>query len=206
MKVNRIIIGPQDAPILEFFNDNILEITEDTSVSMVGAELAIDQFVPVVKYDLIIRYVLVPKDLEFYQRFLTADGFILTGHYTYDIRAVPYGTPVRFFIDNRPAGLYYMSKVDRLERDTFKLSCVSAVGLMDKQRHIGGVYSGERVDAVLSEIIGEGYDYIVDADVAELQVYGWLPYGTKRTSLHQLLVAYSMIVLCFWYAISPSRP
>lgn len=194
MKVNRIAIGPEDAPILEFFNNDILEITEDTSVSMVGAELAIDQFVPILKYNLIIRYVLVPKNLEFFQRFLTADGYILTGNYNYDIRATPYGTPVRFYVDSRPAGLYYLSKVDRLERDTFKLSCVSAVGLMDKQRHIGGVYSGERFDAVLAEIIGEGYDYIVDADVAELQVYGWLPYGTKRTSLHQLLVAYGVTI------------
>ena len=140
MKVNRIIIGPEDAPVLEFLNKDILEITENTSVSMVGAELAIDQFVPIVKYDLIIRYVLVPKDLEFFQSFLTADGYTLTGKYTYDIRATPYGTPVRFYIDSRPAGLYYLSKVDRLERDTFKLSCVSAVGLMDKQRHIGDIH------------------------------------------------------------------
>ena len=194
MKVNRIIIGPEDAPILEFYNDNILEIAEDTSVSMVGAELAIDQFVPVVKYNLIIRYVLVPKDLEFFQSFLTADGYTLTGKYTYDIRATPYGTPVRFYIDSRPAGLYYLSKVDRLERDTFKLSCVSAVGLMDKQRHIGDVYTGKRFDAVLAEIIGEGYDYQIEPDVASLQVYGWLPYGTKRTSLHQLLVAYGVTI------------
>lgn len=194
MKVNRIAIGPEDAPILEFYNDNILEITEDTSVSMVGAELAIDQFVPILKYNLIIRYVLVPKDLEFYQRFLTADGYILTGNYNYDIRATPYGTPVRFYVDSRPAGRYYLSKVDRLERNTFKLSCVSAVGLMDKQRHIGNVYTGERFDAVLAEIIGEGYDYQIEPDVASLQVYGWLPYGTKRTSLHQLLVAYGVTI------------
>ena len=194
MKVNRIIIGPEDAPVLEFFNKDILEITENTSVSMVGAELAIDQFVPIVKYDLIIRYVLVPKDLEFFQSFLTADGYTLTGKYTYDIRATPYGTPVRFYIDSRPAGLYYLSKVDRLERDTFKLSCVSAVGLMDKQRHIGDVYTGKRFDAVLAEIIGEGYDYQIEPDVASLQVYGWLPYGTKRTSLHQLLVAYGVTI------------
>ena len=194
MKVNRIAIGPEDAPILEFFNDNILEIAEDTSVSMVGAELAIDKFVPVLKYNLIIRYVLVPKDLEFFQRFLTADGFILTGNYNYDIRATPYGTPVRFYVDSRPAGLYYLSKVDRLERDTFKLSCVSAVGLMDKQRHIGEVYTGERFDTVLAEIIGEGYEYQIEPDVASLQVYGWLPYGTKRTNLHQLLVAYGVTI------------
>ena len=194
MQVNRIVIGPVDAPLLEFWNDSIISITENTSVSMVGAELAIDTFVPVVSYDLIIRYVLVPKDLEFYQYFTTADGFVLTGKYNYDIRAIPYGTPVRFFVDSRPAGLYYMNKPERLTKNSFKLSCFSAVGIWDKQRHVGGVYNGERFDAVLAEIIGEGFDYIVDDDVAEVQVYGWLPYGSKRQSLHHLLVAYGVTI------------
>ena len=194
MKANRIIIGDVTAPILQFENAQILEIRETTSVSMVGAELAIDQFVPVVKYDLYIRYQFVPADLENYQRFLTKEGLVMCGYYNYDIRAIPYGTPVRFYIDTRPAGLYYLSKVDRLTKDSFKLSCVSAIGLMDKQRHVGNVYQGETFETVAAEIMGEGYEYIIEPDVASVQVYGWLPYGTKRSNLHQLLVAFGVTI------------
>lgn len=194
MNINRIAIGSPDAPLLEFYNDSIVEIAEDTSVSMVGAELSVDRLLPVTKYNLIIRQVIVPKDIDLYQGIRSADGYLLCGKYNYDIRAIPYGTPVRLFINNRPAGLYYLNKVERLNKETFKLNCFSAVGLMDKQMHIGGIYSGERFDYVLAEILGNGFEYIVDPDVAALQVFGWLPYGSKRSNLHQLLIAYGVTI------------
>ena len=192
MEINRVIIGDPAAPILTFDNDSIESITEDASVSMVGAELSIDQFVPIVRYELIIRYVIVPADIEDYQRILTADGYVLCGRYNYDIRAIPYGTPVRFYVGSRITGLYYLSSIDRIGRETFKVNCVSAVGLMDKQWHAGGVYTGQRFDWLVSDIVGPEYDYTIEPEVASLQVYGWLPYATKRQNLHQLLLAYGV--------------
>lgn len=192
MDINKVVIGDPAAPILTFDNDSIESITEDASVSMVGAELSIDQFVPIVRYELIIRYVIVPADIEDYQKILTAEGLVFCGRYNYDIRAIPYGTPVRFYVGSRIAGLYYLSSIDRTGRETFKLSCVSAVGLMDKQWHAGGVYTGERFDWLVADIVGPEYDYIIESDVASLQVYGWLPYATKRANLHQLLLAYGV--------------
>ncbi len=192
MEINRVVIGDLTAPILAFDNDSIESITEDASVSMIGAELSIDQFVPIVRYDLIIRYVIVPADIEHYQKIITADGLVFCGYYNYDIRAIPYGTPVWFYVGSRIAGLYYISSIDRAGRDTFKLSCVSAVGLMDKQWHAGGVYTGQRFDWLVADIVGPEYAYTIEPEVAELQVYGWLPYATKRENLHQLLLAYGV--------------
>lgn len=192
MEINRVVIGDLTAPILTFDNDSIESITEDASVSMIGAELSIDQFVPIVRYDLVIRYVIVPADIEDYQKIITADGLVFCGYYNYDIRAIPYGTPVWFYVGSRIAGLYYISSIDRAGRDTFKLSCVSAVGLMDKQWHAGGVYTGQRFDWLVADIVGPEYAYTIEPEVAELQVYGWLPYATKRENLHQLLLAYGV--------------
>lgn len=192
MEINRVVIGDLTAPILTFDNDSIESITEDASVSMIGAELSIDQFVPIVRYDLVIRYVIVPADIEDYQQIITADGLVFCGYYNYDIRAIPYGTPVWFYVGSRIAGLYYISSIDRAGRDSFKLSCVSAVGLMDKQWHAGGVYTGQRFDWLVADIVGPEYAYTIEPEVAELQVYGWLPYATKRENLHQLLLAYGV--------------
>lgn len=194
MDINRVVIGDPAAPILTFDNADIEGITEVASVSMVGAELSIDQLVPIVRYELLIRYVIVPADIVDYQQILTADGLVLCGRYNYDIRAIPYGTPVRLYVGQRIAGLYYLSSVDRTGRDTFKVNCVSAVGLMDKQWHVGGVYTGERFDWLLRDILGDAYDYQIEQDVASLQVYGWLPYATKRKNLHQLLLAYGVTI------------
>jgi hypothetical protein len=136
--------------------------------------------------------VLTPKNIDDYDSFSTADGYTLTGYYTYDIRAIPYGTPVRFYSNGRIVGLFYCDNVERLGKDRFQINCVSAVGLMDKQRHTGDVYTGKRFDALIAEIIGDDFAYEIEPDVAELQVFGWLPYGTKRSSLHQLLVGHGV--------------
>ena len=189
---NKIVIGDEENPILTFYNDAIEGVTEESCVSPIGDELFIDQFVPIVKFGLIIRYEICPADRENYDRILTKEGLILCGKYTYDIRKIPYGTPVRFYTNNRIAGLYYCDDVERISKEKFKINCISAIGLMNRQRHTGGIYTGERFDTVVREIIGEEYDFQIEPDVAELQVYGWLPYSTRRRNLHQLLVAYGV--------------
>lgn len=189
---NKVVIGDEENPILIFYNDNIKGITEESCVSPIGDELFIDQFVPIVKFGLLIRYEICPADRENYDRILTKEGLILCGKYTYDIRKIPYGTPVRFYNNNRIAGLYYCDSVDRIGKEKFQINCISAIGLMNRQRHKGGIYTGERFDAVVREIVGEEYDFQIEPDVAELQVYGWLPYSTRRRNLHQLLVAYGV--------------
>lgn len=189
---NKVIIGDESSPLLVFENNTIESIFEETATSLIGDELFVDQFIPVIKYGLIVRYIFVPKDIYTYSGFVTSDGYTLTSRYTYDIRRIPYGTPVRFYSNNRIAGLFYCDNVKRLGKDRFQINCVSAVGLMGKQRHTGNVYSGIRFDTLIREIIGDSFAYEIESDVAELQVYGWLPYGTKRSNLHQLLVAYGV--------------
>lgn len=191
---NKVVIGSVDSPLLTFTNEEILNVTEETGTSAVGDELFIDQFVPIVKYALWIQYIILPKDTDKYKGVLTKEGKILCSKYNYDIRNVPYGTPVRFYTNNKLSGLYYCNSVSRESKLEFKIDCVSAIGMMGKQRHQGGVYVGKHFDAVLEEIIGDDYEYEISPDVAEIPVYGWLPYSTKRSNLHQLLMAYGVTI------------
>lgn len=192
---NKVVIGNEENPILTFYNDAIEGVTEESCVSPIGDELFIDQFVPIVQYGLIIRYEICPADRENYDRILTAEGLVLCGKYNYDIRKIPYGTPIRFYTNNRIAGLYYCDDVERIGKDKFQINCISAIGLMNRQRHKGGIYTGESFETVVREIIGEEYDFQIELDVASLQVYGWLPYSTRRRNLHQLLVAYGVNII-----------
>ena len=191
---NKVIIGDEQNPLLTFYNDNIKEVTEETAVSPIGAELFIDQFVPIVNYGLLIQYIIAPADREDYDRIVSADGYTICSKWNYDIRNVPYGTPVRFYVNGRINGLFYCDNVERQGKNLFKINCMSAIGLMNRQRSKGGIYTGQRFDAVLAEIIGNEYSYEIEPDVAELQVYGWLPYSTRRRNLHQLLVAYGVTI------------
>lgn len=191
---NKVVIGDEDAPILTFYNDSIKNVTEETAVSPIGDELFIDQFVPIVSYNLLIQYILTPADQENYNGLMSADGYVLCSRYNYDIRNIPYGTPVRFYVDGKINGLFYCNTVDRQGKDLFKINCMSAVGLMNRQRSKGGIYTGQRFDAVAAEIMGDEYSYEIEPDVAELQVFGWLPYSTRRRNLHQLLVAFGVTI------------
>lgn len=191
---NKVVIGDEDAPILTFYNDSIKNVTEETAVSPIGDELFIDQFVPIVSYNLLIQYILTPADQENYNGLISADGYVLCSRYNYDIRNIPYGTPVRFYVDGKINGLFYCNTVDRQGKNLFKINCTSAVGLMNRQRSTGGIYTGQRFDAVAAEIMGDEYSYEIEPDVAELQVFGWLPYSTRRRNLHQLLVAYGVTI------------
>ena len=191
---NKVVIGDEDAPILTFYNDSIKNVTEETAVSLIGDELFIDQFVPVVSYNLLIQYILTPADQENYNGLISADGYVLCSRYNYDIRNIPYGTPVRFYVDGKINGLFYCNTVDRQGKNLFKINCMSAIGLMNRQRSKGGIYTGQRFDAVAAEIMGDEYTYDIEPDVAELQVFGWLPYSTRRRNLHQLLAAYGVTI------------
>lgn len=191
---NKIVIGDVESPILTFENDAIKEVLEETGISAVGEELYIDQFMPTIRYVLYVRYQIVPKDDNIYGGILSADGKIICSKWNYDLRDIPYGTPTRFYTNGRPTGVFYCESVTRESGDLFKFNCVSAVGMMDNQWHVGGVYTGKRFDAVIAEILGTEYEYEIDSDVAQTQVYGWLPYDTRRNNLHQLLVAYGVII------------
>ena len=189
---NRILIGNPNSPSFVFENSEIQSINEETAVSLIGDELFIDQLVPVVKFAVYIRYIFKPTN---YDGFKSSDGYLLCSHWTEDIRKLPYGTKVTYYSDNAIAGVYYIKNVERTGKSQYKLNCVSAVGLMTRQQHKGGIYTGQSFSSVVAEILGTDYTYTIDNDVASQKVYGWLPYSTKRQNLYQLVMAYGVQIV-----------
>lgn len=189
---NRILIGDVNSPDFVFENTEIQSINEETAVSLIGDELFIDQLVPIVGYTVFIRYIFKPTN---YDGIKTADGYIFCTHYVEDIRRLPYGTKVTYYSNNVIAGVYYIKNVERVGKSLYKLNCVSAVGLMTRQQHKGGIYTGQSFSDVVAEILGTEYTYEIDNDVATQKVYGWLPYSTKRQNLYQLVMAYGVQII-----------
>lgn len=189
---NKIVIGDIPSPILTFENDNIESVSEESAVSIIGEELFIDQFVPIVKYQVFLRYVFKPTN---YDRFLTKDGKVMCGHYNYDLRMLPYGTKITFYSNNKIDGVFYCENVERVGKEMYQLNAMSAIGLMNRQISKGGIYTGQKFATVLNEIVGKEYEYEINDDVAALKVYGWLPYSTRRKNLYQLIMAYGVNII-----------
>lgn len=189
---NRIVIGDLEDPIVEFENGKIKNVSSDTSVSLIGEELYIDQFQTRVEYYVWVPYVFKPTD---YAGFMSADGKLLCSKRNYDIRLLPYGTKITYYSGNNVAGVFYVKTVERVGRELYQINAVSAIGLLDKQYHTGGIYTGQLLSSVISDILGNDFDYIVDGTVAVQRVYGWLPYDTKRKNLYQLMLAYGVEIV-----------
>lgn len=112
-----------------------------------------------------------------------------------NIRALPYGTPIWHYIGNTLQRKMYVNTIDRLTKTRYKINAISAIGILDKQYHKGGVYTGTTVASLLTELIGGAVSYTCDADVGATKIYGWLPYATKRDNLHQILFAENISII-----------
>ena len=159
-----------------------------SAVDVAGSELSVDVFSVVVAYELGADIIWTPKD---YDGVLTSDGYIFGSASTADVdlSETPYGTPVRFYEDGGLHSKFYVKNIVRVGRKSYKINAMSPIGFLDKQRHNGGVYSRSTVAAVLTEIIGDTFNYSVDSEVGSQQVDGWLPIDTGRSNLHRLMFA-----------------
>lgn len=196
---NKIVVGSLDDPLYVFENDQINSAPTVQAVSMVGQELSVDTFQPIVGY--FKRNIL---------RFRTSDGkelklpdegiFILDKEQESDSQslvALADGTPLWYYHKGNLVGRFFITSVQRLSKDWFQLNSVSPIGRLDKMYNGGKLYTLSRFGIVLRDILAEGLhgtgdpviEYSIDEDVAQLPVSGWLPYATKRNNLYQLILA-----------------
>lgn len=194
---NKIVIGDPQSPTAVIFDDEILSISRESAVSLIGEELYIDTFTPVLDYDAESAdgsvEVFKPTD---YDGIMTADSVVFATRAVANLRTLPYGTIVSYYMDDNLVGKYYLNHVERLGKTKYRLDCMSYIGMLDKQMHEGGIYTGQTFSEVLSEIldIPASNLYIAD-DVKNLEIYGYLPYATRRQNLYQLTMAMGVSIL-----------
>lgn len=97
-------------------------------------------------------------------------------------------TPLVFFHDDEQMGIFYVQKISRTSINTYHFACTSTVGLLDETYHDGGIYTGETVKKVCEDICSPLTVY-VKTNIANIELYGWLPIATRRENLTQVLFA-----------------
>ncbi|WP_161844394.1 hypothetical protein [Pseudoflavonifractor sp. 524-17] len=192
---HKLVIGADiNNPECQIEDGDIVGMNGITAVDLVGSELSIDTLTASVdfyggdtSYQLI-----VPKYSDIA---ISTDGYAIASNQVYaNPRNLNYGTLVRYFRDGTLACKMYLSDVKRMAKNRYWLHCVSPVGLLEGQMHYGGIYHGESFASVASEIIGNSVPFSMAEEVRNIKVYGWLPYGTKRSNLHQLLFATGVMI------------
>lgn len=126
---------------------------------------------------------------------MNASGrFMLARQSRNDLTDFTYGAPVTWTHKGKIVLRQFLESVKRTGKYKYLLSCVSGVGLIAKSRHYGGLYSNVPFSTVLSDIIGGVFPYTVDADVASIAIFGWLPVDNRRANLRKLLTATGVVI------------
>ena len=121
-----LVIGDPAAPTLQFDGDTIVDVTMETSVSLIGEEMCTDVMEVTVSYD--------------------DTGEIL--------RSVPYGTPASLYANNELVGKFYVTSVDRTGKEEYLIRTTSIIGLLDTETFYGGSYNGQPFGTIAESIIG----------------------------------------------------
>lgn len=93
----------------------------------------------------------------------------------------------------RQRGIYFVQSVQQVTPQHYVISGVTAEGRLTQLEHPGGIYTGESLEQVVREICGPLTVY-VKTSVAQIPIYGWLPYvkppdSSARDNLALLLQA-----------------
>lgn len=108
------------------------------------------------------------------------------------LKNLPFGTPVEWYCGTWLIAKGYVKSIERTSATTWKITCVSGIGLLDERMHPGGIYTGQKFSTVFADIVGDSFKYVWEGRsiaLKNMSVFGWLPYDTARNNLHRLLFA-----------------
>lgn len=90
---------------------------------------------------------------------------------------------IRFWENDSDASMqaYYLRSIERTGSTAYKIVAWSAVGLLATTPHKGGIYTGQTVSKVVSDICGS-IPVVVKSVFANVKLYGWLPYCQPKTN------------------------
>lgn len=90
---------------------------------------------------------------------------------------------IRFWENDSDASMqtYYLRSIERTGATAYKIVAWSAVGLLATTPHKGGIYTGQTVSKVVSDICGS-VPVVVKSVFANVKLYGWLPYCQPKTN------------------------
>lgn len=83
--------------------------------------------------------------------------------------------PVTYFYRDNKRGTFYLQSVTQVAWNKYDLYATSAIGLLLKRAHRGGIYSGTSAESLLSSICGP-IPFRMQTRFSNSKLYGWLPY------------------------------
>lgn len=127
--------------------------------------------------------------------FKTSDGALVRVGRTSGKPEADYGDVITLYNgDGLLIAKMYVESIERISRETYRISAISALGLLIKRTHYGGIYNGVLASTLIADIMGT-VPYTIGGAIGNELVYGHLPIASARDNLHVLLQALGASIL-----------
>lgn len=148
------------------------------------------------KDDMRLDYCSTYREVELDESILSFDTMnaeVCTTTVGAQLSALPDNTPVIIYRDDKVFTRFVKRSIARIGPSTYQIVGRSPMGALTNKKHRGGVYTGETVAEVVTDICGN-IPVLVKSIFAGIKLYGWLPYAdgksrSARDNLAQVLFA-----------------
>ena len=83
---------------------------------------------------------------------------------TKDPSVYHYGSIVLVMQDGVRIGKFYSSSMTRVSKTHYRISCMSAIGMLGNSQHYGGIYNGISLPNLVADVIGNVVNYSEETD------------------------------------------
>lgn len=117
------------------------------------------------------------------------------GIYTLLQQRQPLVVTERIDSTEKPMGTFFLDTWENPTENTFTMSAMDAIGIMEGTTYKGGMLTSEMASVVLADILDDaGFGYDIASVYASIPVYGWLPIASHREALQQVAFAIGAVV------------
>ena len=171
-------------------NETLYSATVYLANSLVAESLGVDTLTATV------------YDYQTQNRLLAVDGMLATANgflcsavgSSARIDNYRYGDQIEFYHNENLIGKFYVESIIRIGKYLYKITGVSAIGLLLNDTYYGGVYSGKPFADLVKEIVNGIFQYTIDSEISDTPMYGWIPISTRRDALRNCLFAIGVVV------------
>lgn len=187
--------GDPDSPLYEFRKKEIVSVTDNKNVNLIGEELSIDTLTPVVRFTVIHPDPLIDSEGV---PLVDANGEPLVGYGTGDIRVMPHGTKATLYEvygdEENLKAVYYVDDVERIAKDQYQINCMSIIGRLEEQKFVGRRFINDTVPGAISVILGNTLPGTMSISpyLQSQRVNGFIPNCTCREALYHLMLSYGI--------------
>lgn len=157
----------------------------------IGDALAADELTVDTLNATVYDYSTVPRLLTYKGIIVAAEGLPLAGRID-DLRLdqkQQYGEVVEYHHNDDLIGRFYLESIKRVGQHAYQLNCLSGIGMLLTSDHYGGIYTGQTVEEVVSDIVGGIVPFSIEENLAKTPLYGWLRKAKRRDNLRDVLFA-----------------